>query len=138
MRFTNWDKYKDDRGICRKVGCGDEELKWCCPDLDCSLCKPKVNLLKKLEIKEKDLDGNLISVEDVKERIEIDKKELEHPFNYFVSYGHSNKSGHGFGMANIRMQHPIQSFQDVNTVKEIIEAQEITNVIILNYNLLED
>lgn len=61
MRFTNWDKYKDDKSICEGLGC-DEDARWfCCPDLDGMLCIPKKEWLKDSKIAEEDLDSNLIS-----------------------------------------------------------------------------
>lgn len=65
MRFTNWDKYKDNRTICKMVGCNQEDTQVCCPDLDGTLCKRKAKYLMQLGIREKDLDNNLFTVEEI-------------------------------------------------------------------------
>lgn len=65
MRFTNWDKYKDNRTICKIVGCNQEDTQVCCPDLDGTLCKRKSKYLMQLGIREKDLDNNLFTVEEI-------------------------------------------------------------------------
>ena len=70
MRFTNWDKYKDNRTICKMVGCDQEDTQVCCPDLDGTLCKRKSKYLTQLRIREKDLDNNLVTVEEIVERNE--------------------------------------------------------------------
>lgn len=74
MRFTNWDKYKDNRTICKMLGCDQEDTQVCCPDLDGILCKRKSKYLMQLGIREKDLDNNLLTVEEI---IDINKSLYE-------------------------------------------------------------
>jgi len=70
MKFTNWDRFKDSKKICKMAGCSKEEMFICCPDLDTSLCKPKGKILRQLNIKEELLDKDLVSVEEIISRLE--------------------------------------------------------------------
>lgn len=63
--FTNWDRFKDDKSICNDLGCDDDDKYYCCPDLDCSLCKPKQRFLKHKKVTEKELDSNMKSLKDL-------------------------------------------------------------------------
>lgn len=75
LRFTNWDKYKDDRSICKLAGCNENDIYICCPDLDGSICKPKKKLLVQLDVKEQDLDSNLVTLQDIRRYREEKKHE---------------------------------------------------------------
>lgn len=64
-KFTNWDRFKDDKKICESLGC-DEDARWfCCPDLDCCLCLPKKKYLKEIGVTEKDIDDGIVKIEDL-------------------------------------------------------------------------
>ena len=67
--FTNWDRFKDSKQICDKLGCGSDSQFYCCPDLMGMLCKPKYGALQKIKITEHQLDGNIVSVEEVNNKI---------------------------------------------------------------------
>lgn len=62
---TEWDRFNESMKLCRDLGCSKNSMSVCCPELMGMLCKPKSNLLKKLNILEKDLDKNKITYEQL-------------------------------------------------------------------------
>ena len=69
--MTEWDKFNENIRICRYVGCKDSNLSVCCPELMTRLCNRKLQLLNKLKIKEKDLDKNKITNEEIMSILKI-------------------------------------------------------------------
>lgn len=70
MKFTEWDKFNEDETLCRKVGCQGWNISVCCPELMTSLCRSKEKLLKRLNIKEIDLEKNKITVDYIKNKLQ--------------------------------------------------------------------
>lgn len=62
---TEWNKYNESMKLCRDLGCSKTSMEICCPELMGILCKPKSNLLKKLNILEEDLDKNKVTYEQL-------------------------------------------------------------------------
>lgn len=62
---TEWDKFNESMKLCGDLGCSKTSISVCCPELMGILCKPKSNLLKKLNLLEEDLDKNKITYEQL-------------------------------------------------------------------------
>lgn len=66
--MSEWDKYNETMIFCKKLGCKQWNIDNCCPELMSILCQPKKELLKKLNIKEKDLKNNTVNLEFIKNK----------------------------------------------------------------------
>ena len=69
MKRTEWDKFNDDENLCKRAGCQNWNISVCCPELMTCLCKPKQNLLKKLNINEDELEEGKLTVEHIKDKL---------------------------------------------------------------------
>lgn len=63
--INEWDKFNQTKSLCRQLGCKQWNIDICCPEMMGKLCQGKIQLLKKLEIEEKDLDNNIVTFEEV-------------------------------------------------------------------------